>query len=228
MRGKLSAICLLPSVFILTACGGGNNATKTTTVTASASAASTTARTTSSSPTPTGSGDPVYDKYAAAMQSQGIQFLPGLGPSSGYTYDKQICKWLRDGSKDAYELKWYWLAEATQGGDSARRIPVGIPMLCPDQQSVLDEALGPDPKMLHFRTGGKDFVGIGYPGGHPKIQPGTYKTGQVEDCYWARLDDQGNIIDNNFVSISESVVVTIAPTDSAFESNHCSMWTRVD
>ena len=162
------------------------------------------------------------------MEAQGIQFAPGLDSLSGYSYDKQICTWLRNGDKDAYELKWYWLA-SKQGGDSARRIPAMVPILCPDQQPVLDEALGPNPKMLSF-SGKKNFVGSGLncAGCGTKIQPGTYKTGQVEDCYWARLDDQGNILENNMVPLSQSVVVTIAETDSAFESNKCGVWTRVD
>ncbi len=154
-------------------------------------------------------------------------FDPGLGASASYAYDKSICSSLRDGGYDAYELKWYWMAQ--RNGDAARRIPAMIPILCPDQQSVLAEALGPNPKMTHF-SGKKSFVGIGLncEGCGTKIQPGTYRTGKVENCYWARLDDQGNIIDNNLVPLSQSVVVTIEPTDAAFESDHCGEWTRVD
>ncbi|WP_204815144.1 hypothetical protein [Mycobacterium riyadhense] len=210
---------------VLSGCGGGPKAAVTSTVTVSATAAPSMK---TSAATPTGSSDPIYDKYAATMRNAGIDFVPGLGSGASYDYDTTICTDLRSGYLDAYELKYFWFADR-RAGDASRRIPAMVPILCPEQQSVVDEALGPDPKMMHF-SGKKNFVGTGLncPGCGTKIQPGTYKTGRVENCYWARLDGQGNIIDNNMVSLSESVVVTIAQSDAAFESDNCGTWTRVD
>lgn len=180
-------------------------------------------------PKPTGSGDPLYDKYAAAMTAAGIAFIPGITGNAWASYpsDTSLCKKLRSGDDDAYELKWFWMTEPK--GDAARRVPAMIPILCPDQQGKLDEALGPNPKMTKF-SGSNNFVGNGQncESCGVKIQPGTYSTGQVKNCYWARLDSQGNIIANNMVSLSQSVVVTIEATDAAFESNNCGEWTRVD
>lgn len=59
-----------------------------------------------------------------------------------------------------------------------------------------------------------------------RIQPGTYVTTKVENCYWERLDATGNIIDNNFVSNGLRVEVSILPTDYSFHSQGCGTWRR--
>jgi hypothetical protein len=175
---------------------------------------------------PTTSGDPIYDRYAAALNAAGIEFTPGLEPWASYEADKGICESIRKGDIDAFDLATReQVAGKTENG---RRIAIMIPIVCPDQQAVLDEALGPNPTMRTFLSG-KHFVGYGENEmGHPLVQPGTYKTGTVSDCYWERLDSQGNIIENNLVSLSQSVVVTIAESDAAFNAQNCGRWTRVD
>ncbi|OLT35082.1 hypothetical protein BJF84_14795 [Rhodococcus sp. CUA-806] len=66
---------------------------------------------------------------------------------------------------------------------------------------------------------GKYIVGV-------DIAPGTYTVNsRVSDCYWERSDSQGNIIDNNIISIAPSVTVTIAETDTGFTSERCGTWT---
>jgi hypothetical protein len=60
------------------------------------------------------------------------------------------------------------------------------------------------------------------------IQPGTYRTREASgNCYWERLSglsgNFGDIIAND--GISYPTVVTIAPTDKAFESSGCATWT---
>lgn len=56
--------------------------------------------------------------------------------------------------------------------------------------------------------------------------PGTYVVLDVEDCYWERLDDKGEIIDNNFIMAAPRVEVTIRSTDYAFNST-CGRWVRI-
>lgn len=175
-----------------------------------------------SAPTKITSGDPLYDRWAAALTAAGIDFSPGRWGS--YSSDQSICNGLRNGDVDAFQLAGReQLAARTENG---RRIEIMIPILCPDQQAKLDEARGPNP-MQRRSLGGKLFVAEAYDPTTPVIQPGVWSTGSVSDCYWERLDDQGNIIANNFVSISEAVVVEILASDAAFTSNNCGRWNRV-
>lgn len=58
--------------------------------------------------------------------------------------------------------------------------------------------------------------------------PGTYVTHDVEGCYWERLDNAGNIIENNFINAAPRVEVTIAASDFAFNSEGCGRWAQTD
>lgn len=62
------------------------------------------------------------------------------------------------------------------------------------------------------------------------IEPGTYRSGASDYCYWARLSGTGgslgDIIANG--NTDGPAVVTIAPGDAAFESARCGTWTKVD
>lgn len=65
------------------------------------------------------------------------------------------------------------------------------------------------------------------------VTPGTYRSEKTDsgNCYWARLKDPagglGAIIANYDNNLGPSVV-TITPTDKAFETAGCATWTRVD
>ncbi|NPC43124.1 hypothetical protein [Nocardioides sp. zg-1230] len=59
------------------------------------------------------------------------------------------------------------------------------------------------------------------------VQPGTYFTENVENCYWERLDSAGNIIDNNFISSGLRVEATISASDFSFHAEGCGMWRQV-
>ncbi len=216
-----AAVGLTIFVAIASACDSDSTSAENSTISTTSSIQTTP----SARPSATSSGDPLYDQYAAALTAAGIDFKPGIAYGT-YVTDKGICDQIRKGDVDAFDLAGREeVAEKTNNG---RRIEIMIPILCPDQQSVLDEARGPNPTMRTFLSG-KHFVGIGYNElGHPLLQPGTWKTGVVEDCYWERLDGQGNIIENNLVSLSESVVVTIDPSDAAFTARNCGRWTRVE
>ena len=155
-----------------------------------------------------------------------------MGAQRKFESDKSLCETMRNGTYDAWVLGYtYGLSPGSdsRNREEGRRAEIMVPILCPDQQPLIDEAKTPTPKMKIF-PGGKAFIGNGYSpvNGTIMIQPGTYKTGPVSDCYWERLDSQGNIIENNMVSASQSIVVTIQPTDAAFVSKKCGSWTRVD
>lgn len=102
----------------------------------------------------------------------------------------------------------------------------GALALCPDQpaaaatQAKLDASVVIDTQ----RTDGVRFGG----GIHPvntEIQPGTYVSeGNLENCYWEKLDASGNIIDNNFVTNALRVEVYIDASDFSFSSSGCGEW----
>ena len=61
-----------------------------------------------------------------------------------------------------------------------------------------------------------------------EVQPDTYAIdGKITDCYWARMDARGEIIDNNFISGAGRVEVTIRPGDHSFTSEGCGEWRKV-
>jgi hypothetical protein len=61
------------------------------------------------------------------------------------------------------------------------------------------------------------------------IEPGTYQTGPVSGCYWARLSGFGGTIDeiiaNDFTS--SPATVTISPSDVGFAASYCGAWTSL-
>lgn len=55
------------------------------------------------------------------------------------------------------------------------------------------------------------------------IEIGTYQAnGDAEDCYWARKDQLGEIIDNNF-----GTVMTVQDGDFLIETTRCGSWVKV-
>lgn len=67
-----------------------------------------------------------------------------------------------------------------------------------------------------------------------ELAPGQYAaSGQVDDymgCYWKRLSgttgDFEDIIASDYTH-AERVIVTVLPSDYAFESEYCGTWTRI-
>ena len=62
------------------------------------------------------------------------------------------------------------------------------------------------------------------------IQPGTYRSGGGDFCYWERLSGTGGSFSEiiaNDISDGPSIV-TISPTDVAFDSSGCGTWTPAD
>lgn len=60
-----------------------------------------------------------------------------------------------------------------------------------------------------------------------RIEPGTYYTTRVKNCYWERLDAAGNIIDNNFLPSALRVEVYISASDFSFHSDGCGEWRQI-
>lgn len=61
------------------------------------------------------------------------------------------------------------------------------------------------------------------------IQPGQYRNGGSSRCYWARLSSTSGDIDAILANdnVDGQAIVSIAPTDVAFESSRCGTWTKI-
>lgn len=57
----------------------------------------------------------------------------------------------------------------------------------------------------------------------PDIKPGKWQSvgDRVVECYWEISDAQGNIIDNNFISIAPKFTITIPKKAAGFTNNGC-------
>jgi hypothetical protein len=96
--------------------------------------------------------------------------------------------------------------------------------LCPNhpKRSVLKasaadgQALEADQASGKLVYTGKYLVG-------KEVQPGTWQSqgDKVEDCYWEISDAKGNIIANNFISVSPQFTITIPATASSFTVKGC-------
>jgi hypothetical protein len=60
------------------------------------------------------------------------------------------------------------------------------------------------------------------------IQPGTYRSSTDPDCYWARLKDTTGAFEAIITNGNGgNQIVTVKPTDKAFESTRCAPWTKI-
>ncbi|RLP68331.1 hypothetical protein D9V29_13980 [Mycetocola manganoxydans] len=60
------------------------------------------------------------------------------------------------------------------------------------------------------------------------IESGTYVSeGDIENCYWERLDNTGAIIENGFHVSALRIEVAIGVGDYSFSSQRCGEWIRV-
>lgn len=121
-----------------------------------------------------------------------------------------------------------WLAEGGYlEGDGAAILQAGVPKLCPKWTSVVKQAVSGDYERWYssgtYRVSSK-------PGtvDDPAIPPGTYRSeGKLEDCYWERTSESGEIIDNNFATSARRITVTIRASDGQFTSERCGVWKPV-
>ena len=186
----------------------------------------------STTPRPTTSALTPDQTYTAVMEANLIPFT-----AETLRRDKETCTTFLKGGEPATatkpartpaEILFFDFGvghpEHAQDGSSIKRAELMIPILCPTMAGAIEEARSGSitvPRQTEFRDG-KYLIG-------QKMLPGTYTIATpVSDCYWERSDGQGNIIDNNFISISPSVTVTIGAGDAGFTSRGCGTWKLVE
>lgn len=108
-------------------------------------------------------------------------------------------------------------------GAQAKELKAAL-MLCPDHpkraqlkaNAAAGEALEADRANGKLVYSGKYLVG-------KDVKPGTWQSQgeKVEDCYWEISDAQGNILDNNFISVAPQFNIYIPPTASGFTVKGC-------
>ena len=160
------------------------------------------------------------------MADAGIEVRGGR--SGTYDVDVKMCEKMRNGEATAWQLADLERL-STPGDENARRVQLMVPILCPDQQHLVDEALSGNAKQTDLFDG--NYVVKQQPeSGTRVVQPGVWETkgSTVSDCYYERNDGAGNIIDNNFVNFGQKLTVEILPSDGAFVSKSCGGWQRVD
>lgn len=81
--------------------------------------------------------------------------------------------------------------------------------------TVTEAAAGPTATVKN----GINLVGV-------DVQPGTYRSDGA-NCYWARLSGTSGTLDDIIANSNGPTVVTIDPSDVAFESRYCAPWTQV-
>lgn len=176
-------------------------------------------------PKTTTTGEPTeLDRYTSALTEAGVNFQTGR--TGTYKTDQNICREMREGEMDGWDLAGLERL-LDPNHDNARRIKTMVPILCPDQQELIDRAAAGDVVQTSIFDG--NYVVQDLP--EPKkrvVQPGTWRTkSSVSDCYYERNDGAGNIIENNFVTYAEQLQVYISPSDGAFVSRSCGDWERV-
>lgn len=183
---------------------------------------------TPSTPTPLSSGNPTYAKYVEDLTAAGVDFRPG--ESGSFSSDKRLCERLTEGAVDTYTLATNERLAAGSSDNNAQRIEVMVPILCPENQPLVDEAKSGNVIQKRVHDGNFLVAQMREVNGPMTIQPGVWRTKEspVSDCYYERSDGAGNIIENNFVNFAQSLTVAIAPSDGTFVSNRCGGWERVE
>jgi hypothetical protein len=151
------------------------------------------------------------------------------GPIS--TTEKQAVATAGYDSESKVELLWQICARkdhfyATNGplNDAQRTEANGALILCPDHPGAATMANG-SPEQNERNSGLRFGDGVREVGA--RIQPGTYRSGPVENCYWARLDSAGEVIDNNFVLSATQVEVNVQPSDFSLHTEGCGEFVKV-
>ncbi|MFC8895792.1 hypothetical protein [Streptomyces cinereoruber] len=105
----------------------------------------------------------------------------------------------------------------------------GALLLCPDhpQKGSITQMLAGAEKDNRLSEEGRIF-GSGVLTVGKDVQPGTYVTTDVENCYWERTDRNGAPIDNYFTAGAARVQVTIRASDYSFNSEGCGEWKPVE
>ncbi|MFF8840513.1 hypothetical protein [Streptomyces sp. NPDC015130] len=120
-----------------------------------------------------------------------------------------------------------WLAEGGyMEGDGAAILQYGVPKMCPKWTSAVKQAVSG--KFDRWYGNGTYVVSSEPVEGEETIPPGTYQaTGKMDDCYWERTSESGEIIDNTFATSARKITVTIRSSDGQFTSEGCEVWKPV-
>ena len=110
------------------------------------------------------------------------------------------------------------------GGDSQIKELTGMLVLCPDHPNAaaMPPSMGEAAAVQDKKANG----GWAYTGKHlvgTDIQPCTWRSAgeKVTDCYWEISDAQGEIIDNNFISIAPQFSIEIPADAAGFTNTGC-------
>ena len=117
---------------------------------------------------------------------------------------------------DACVQRDQWVAGSFAANEVEARL--AVTSVCPD---------APHADLLAKIASGEAFRAGTWEVG-TEIPPGTYRSsGDTEDCYWARLTRNGDIIDNDFVSTAVDGIVVTVRSGEVFESERgCEYWVR--
>lgn len=153
------------------------------------------------------------------------------------------------GYDDASSLRHlYGMCAASHLGDFDELRPWSEPQvmeaegaldLCPDhpEREIVEERIGEVDERheaMEEREAARDRGEYFGPGAYlvgDEMQPGTYvaeSESGFEGCYWERLDNAGNVIDNNFIHQGFRAEVTIQESDYSFSSERCGGWELQD
>lgn len=175
----------------------------------------------------------VHDAWAAGVAFSGCEAT--LSSSGVYSTDELAAVTVAYPDEPLPEkVKYLWGSCAETAGFYQTNGPInekqsieaaGSLMLCPDHPSATIMANGSIEQQE--RNNGTRF-GSGVFEVNTRIQPGIYRTtGDVQNCYWERLDSAGEIIDNNFVSAATQAEVTVQASDFSVHFSGCGEFVKV-
>jgi hypothetical protein len=165
---------------------------------------------------------PYNETQAAALATIKATYTPSSGDDFALTESYSICMQPKF-SGSAITSPDYM---AKSNIATAR----GALVLCPDHpraaeiQANIDAVQGEADALAagELAPEGKHLVG-------KDIQPGTWQTqaDQVTDCYWEISDAQGEIIDNNFISIAPKLTIEIPSSAAGFTNTGCGTFVKI-
>ncbi|MFD3336136.1 hypothetical protein ACFWV1_26335 [Streptomyces sp. NPDC058700] len=172
--------------------------------------------------------------YAAGPEGE----IDKLADEKGWEYDglystasafvKDICESLPVSAIDGASRPQWLAGSGNLDGDGKAILQAGIPKLCPKWMPTLKQAVAGDYDRW-FTSG--TYVVSSKPaaeGQDEMIPPGTYRAeGRMENCYWERTSEAGEILDNNFATSARKITVTIRSSDGQFTSEGCAVWKPV-
>lgn len=138
-----------------------------------------------------------------------------------------VCADLASGPDELGQSPAQWLVEGMHmEGDDKHILLLGIPKLCPKWTSAVKAAAAG--KYERWFGDGTYVVTSKKVDGEQTIPPGTYQAvGKMDDCYWERTAESGDIIDNSFATSARKITVTIRSSDGQFTSERCATWKPV-